>query len=177
MVVDAALAASADLPEVILVSGNGSNSLSYTLSPLQTLRIESISVDADATASAGSTITAEYLDQSGVIVAESSSAAQLQAGTTAEVTFAPFLPDSSVVGFPANESTLQTGLVETTLSEGSTVTIVATDPAVILTGARLWASGAAGGDMLVPVTKQHLYLSQSDGDLGRNPADFGGPAG
>jgi hypothetical protein len=172
MAVDAASAASTALPEVILVSGNGSNSLSYTLGPLQTLQIEAISVNADATAAAGGTITAEYLDQSGVIVAESSSAAQLQAGTTAEVTFAPYLPDSSVVGVIAGESTLQTGLVQTTLPPAATVTIVATDTAVILTGARIWAVSDSGSVFDVLTTLLPVYLTPTSGEVIRpDPID------
>src|SRR5207302_267783 len=101
-------------------------------------------VDADATAAAGGTISAQFLAPSGEIVAESSSSSQLVGGTVSEATFAPFLPDTSAVGSVAGESQLQTGLVLTELPGDSTITIVATDPLVKLTGARIWAIGSQG---------------------------------
>jgi hypothetical protein len=37
-------------------------------------------------------------------------------------------------------------------------------------------AGEGDGGALVENPTRTLYLSQSDSDLGRNPADFGGPA-
>src|SRR5205807_3182269 len=146
MAVDPGTVLGLEQPLVTRISGNGTNTLSYKLAPGETMRIEAIAVDADATAAAGGTISAQFLAPSGEIVAESSSSSQLVGGTVSEATFAPFLPDTSVVGSVAGESQLQTGLVLTELPGDSTVTIVATDPPVKLTDARTWATGAARTD-------------------------------
>src|SRR5438552_2684678 len=126
MAVDPLAGLQAVAPALIRVPGDGSNTISYVLSADVSLSIEAIAVDADATASFGSTITATYITPSNQTVAESSSAAQIPAGTVCECTFAPFLPDTAAVGALANESQLQTGLVLTELAGGSTVEVVAT---------------------------------------------------
>lgn len=151
-------------PVVTRVNGNGTNTLSYTLAQGETMRIEAIAVDADATAAAGGSVAAQFLAPSGEIVAESATAVQLAGGSVNEVTFAPFLPDSTAFGSIGSITQLQTGLVLTELPNGATVQIVATDTAVVLTEARIWATGApgTGDDTLPPLEPRYLFPLAGD---------------
>jgi hypothetical protein len=175
MVVDPRAELGLASPVLTTVAGNGTNQLGYVLAAGETMQIEAIAVDADATASGGSTVSVRYLAPSGEVIADSTTAAQLVGGTVSEVTFAPFLPDSADVGTIAGETQLQTGLVLTELPGKSTVHIEATDASVILTAARIWATGATGEGTLEKEPLPPVYLLPVEGE-GRDPADFGGPA-
>lgn len=69
------------------------------------------------------------------------------------------------------------------LTEGEVLTLEAIDPStgaavagVVCTNFIIYAS-ESGERNLVEEPFHTIYLSQSDADLGRNPGDFGGPAG
>jgi hypothetical protein len=131
--------------------------------------VEAIAVDVDASGGGPSTVAVRYVAQSGETFAISSTIAQMPAGVTGVVTFAPDLPDSSMLGQLGAESILQTGLAACELTGGVTVLIEAADSSVILTEARIWASNpnAAGADQLPPLSP--VYLTPVAGEVEGEP--------
>jgi hypothetical protein len=58
---------------------------------------------------------------------------------------------------------------------GTTYTVTLDDASAVITQLVVHGDQTAGPD-ITAVGVQRSYLIQSDSDLGRNPADFGGPA-
>ena len=59
---------------------------------------------------------------------------------------------------------------------GTTYTVTLDDAAAVITQLVVHGDQESGPD-ITEHQFQTIYLSQSDADLGRNPGDFGGPAG
>ena len=152
-------------PVLTRISGTGASSLAYTLALGEEMLVEAIAVDADASAGGPSTLAVRYLAQSGETFAVSSTIAQLPAGAVGVVTFAPYLPDSSMLGQLGAESILQTGLASCELTGGVTVRIEAADSSVILTEARIWASNPGADASAQPPPLLPVYLLPQAGEV------------
>lgn len=83
-------------PKSILISGEGTNSLTYIVPGGVTVDVESILVNVDASLAAGD-VTAELtvLEQSGVVIAAKPQTSTIPAGSTGRATWALRLDDSA----------------------------------------------------------------------------------
>lgn len=160
-----------DLPSVTLVNGNGTNTLSYTLAPGETMRIEAIAVTAlGAAAVSNTSMAAEFLAPSGEVIAESSTIELLLNGEDYVVTFAPFLADAfTFSGFSLHER-FQTGLALTELPGGSTIRVTAVEPTWKLTEARIWAVGGEGDRAEDIPGLRNVYLLPTASQVTAEPA-------
>jgi ribosome-binding ATPase YchF (GTP1/OBG family) len=84
----------------ILIPGNNTGSLSFTLPPGVIMDVEAVLVNVDATGAANA-VTAELqiLEQSGVVIAAKPQASSIAAGTSAKATWALRLDDDNASGF------------------------------------------------------------------------------
>jgi hypothetical protein len=136
---------------MIAVGGTG-NPLTYHLNGTQSFHIESIVANVDTAASlAGGGVTCDAIlrDDAGLLIARSRSSASLVTPAVAtlssylnEVTFAPELQDTYELGIQFAGLAITTGLTDTLLPPGGSVTVQSADAASIVRGFGMWVEDA-----------------------------------
>jgi hypothetical protein len=147
----------------ILLASQGGTAISYAVAGGDSLGIESLSVDVDATLSINDVLVeAELADQSGALLARVRTGKEITAGFVGQVTFAPALPDSSTFTVPFPATQIQTGLWDVEAEPFSTLTVTALDVDARITGGRILAFNVGGpsGEVSKP---ELIYSSQEAG--------------
>jgi hypothetical protein len=120
-----------------MLNPGGAQDATYTHSGLDELVLYSVSADV-TTVAADSAVEVRCLDQSGAVIAHSRTVAKVFAGSSGNVTFAPYLPDSALLGFGGGGEVIQTGLAQTPLTAGDRVIVHPVENDAFITEARLW---------------------------------------
>lgn len=115
----------------------------YTLSGQETIIVESLSADVDASAAANDTqVQVDLSDPTGLLLARVRSVSAIQAGSTGQATFAPQLADTASLPPPISGTNIQAALFSTTIQPLSTIAVTATEPGAVVTQVRLWVIDA-----------------------------------
>lgn len=131
------------MPRMITLNGS-TNSVAYTLSGTEMLRVESVSADVDTTGAAADSFgDVIYRDASAFLIARSRSSASLFQGSAWIMTWAPQLPDTFVLGNQGLVPVATTGLADTLVPPGGTITVTASDAGAKITQARLWVDNVS----------------------------------
>jgi len=146
------------LPYMINVGGTG-NPLTYSLPGALSFHVESITATVDtAGSSAGSGVSCDAIlrDNAGLLIARSRSSASLVTPAVAtlpaylnEVTFAPRLPDTFELGIQFDGLIVTTGLTDTLLPPGGSVTIQSADTGSIVKGFHMWVENVEDDSVLI----------------------------
>lgn len=145
------------MPALIVRNGT-SSSITYQLGGTEMLHVESVSADVTANAAAGAFFAdVTFFDPSGSLIARARSSGSLTIGPTWLVTWAPDLPDTAEIGNASFTTVITTGLTNTIVPPNGSIVVSVTDPAAIVTQARLWV------DTVAPVA----------GDVGDEVIDVG----
>jgi hypothetical protein len=130
----------------MIVKGGNAQTLTYTLTLVESFRVASISADVNTTASlSDSSCDAILRDNAGQLIARSRSSQTLRLGQLIVMTFAPNLPDSETLQNVLGSDVITSGLADTLLPPGGSVAVSVSDAAARITQMRIWAEDAAEG--------------------------------